>query len=310
MSKKQTFAHLDADETIFFSRELEHVKAKSYDVLYAELKARSLIPVSREANPGAETIRYEQYDQVGLAKLINSYSDELPRADLKGKEFVSIIKSLGASYGYALQEIRAARMAGKPLEQRRANAAKRAILQKENTLAFLGDSDANLGGLFTNANVPAYVLPADGTGSTTTFSTKTADQIIRDLHGIANSIPQATKGVEQPDTLLLPIEQYHLIASKKVGVDSNMTVLKFFMETTPYIKMVGWVNELDGAGAGGLDRMWCYKRDPDKVTLEIPQDFEQLDVEQRNLEFVVPCHSRMGGVLVYYPLSMAYADGI
>src|SRR5690554_4672907 len=46
--------HLDDDQSVFFARELEFVKSRSYDKKYAELKARTLIPVSSEAEPWAD----------------------------------------------------------------------------------------------------------------------------------------------------------------------------------------------------------------------------------------------------------------
>lgn len=308
---KQVYIHLDADESIFFARQLEFVKAKSYDVKYAELKARSLIPVSSEAGPGADTIKYEQFDQVGMAKVIASYADDLPRADIKGKEFISPVRSLAASYGYNVQEIRSAKFAGKPLEQRRANAAKRAILQKENSLAFLGDASNGLLGFINHPSISSTTIAADGTGSVTAFSAKSADKILRDLHKIANFIVSNTKSVEQPDTLLLPVDQFNLIFSTPWSTTGDgKTIGQLFLEQSAYIKNIDWVNELKGAGAGATDRMIAYKRDADHLTLEIPQDFEQFQVEQRNLEYVVPCHSRFGGVIIYYPLSVAYVDGI
>ncbi len=308
MSKR--FANMDADESIFFEKQLSQVKSATYDVKYANLKARTLFPVSKEINPGAEVILYEQYDSVGMAKVIASYGDDLPRADIKGKEFTAKVKSLGASYGYSLQEVRAAKFAGKPLQQRKAEAAKRAILQKENSIAFFGDSAFGLGGFISAPNITSVTIPNDGTGSSTLWSAKSAEQIIRDMHLVANTIVETTKGVEIPDTLLLPIEQYNLAATKKVGVDSNMTALKFFLETSPYIKQVEWVNELKDAGTASAEVIMAYRRDPMALTLEIPQDFEQLDVQERNLEFLVPCHSRTAGVLVYYPLSIAKGEGI
>lgn len=304
------FLHLDANESVFFSRELEFVKSKSYDVQYPELKARSFIPVSFEAGPGAETITYEQYDQVGMAKIVASYADDLPRADVKGKEFTSRVRSLADSFGYNIQEIRAAKMAGKPLEQRKANAAKRAMMQKEDSIAALGDADFNLLGFINHPNISSTTLPADGTGASTLWSTKTPDLILRDMNKLANFIVENTKEVEQPDTMLLPVAQYNYIASTPIGTDSNKTILKFFLENNPYIKSVDKWSKLTGAGAGGLNRMMAYKKDPEKLTLEVPQDFEQLDVEQRGLEFLVACHQRCGGVIIYYPLSVAYADGL
>jgi hypothetical protein len=302
---------LDADESIFFGRELEHVKAKTYDKKYAQLKARTLFPVSSEAGPGAESITYEQYDSVGIAKVIGSYADDLPRADVKGKQFTSIIKSLGSSYGYNIQEIRAAQMAGKPLAQRKADAAKKAILTREDQIAFSGDSTNGILGFLTNPNIPLVVLAADGTGATTTFSTKTADKILRDLNKVVNSIVELTKEVEIPDTMLLPTEIYNLLKNTPWSTaNDGKSVLKLFLENNDYIKNVFSVPRMKGAGAGGLDRMAVYRRDPDALTLEIPQDFEMLEEQSRGLEYVTPCHSRIGGVIVYYPLSIAFADGI
>src|SRR5690606_3742705 len=146
--------HLDANESVFFARELEFVKSRSYDKKYAELKARLLIPVSSEAEAWADAIVYESYDQVGAAKLIAGYADDLARADVKGQEHINPVKSLGCSYGYNIMEIRKSQARGKSLEQRKANAAKRAILQKENSLAFLGDSATGLNGFLNHPNVP------------------------------------------------------------------------------------------------------------------------------------------------------------
>ena len=310
MSEQVKSVNLDAGETIFFARELEFIKSKSYDVIYAELKARSLIPISFEAGPGAESITYSQYDQLGVAKLIANYANDLPRADIKGKQFTAPVRSLGASYGYNLQEVRAAKLVGKPLEQRRANAAKRAILQLENTILFFGSADEGLVGFLNNVNVPTVSIPADGTGSVTQWSAKTADQILRDMNLIANTPFNTTKGVEQPSTMLLPLTQFTLVSSTPRSAISDVTILEFFLKNNPFIEEVEWVNELVGIGAGGSDRCVVYDRDQDKLTGEIPQDFEQLPVQEEGLEFQIPCHSRCGGVLTYYPLSIAYCDGI
>lgn len=306
---KQVFVKLDADESIFFLKELEAVKSKAYDVLYPEYKCRRLIPVSFEAGPGAETIKYEQYDSVGVAKIINSYADDLPRADVKGKEFRSPVKSLGASYGYSVQEIRSARMAKKPLEQRKANAAKKAIQIKENKIAFFGDSASGLQGLINHPNIQEYTVPADGTGSSKLWSTKTAAQILRDMVGMVTQVVSVTKGVETPDTLLLTIDHYNVVANTQMP-NLNMTILKFFLENNPYIKNVEWLLELKAAGAGATDRMMTYRRDPEKLTLEIPQDFEQFPPQEKGLEFVVACHERIGGIIFPYPLSACFGDGI
>jgi len=308
MSNK--FINLDANEGVFFTRQLEHIKSKSYDVKYPELKARAVLPVSFEAGQGAKSITYRQYDMTGVAAIIANYAKDLPRADILGKEFTVPVKSLGASYGYNVQEIRSGQMSGLPLEQRRANAAKRAIMQKENSIAFLGDADAGLVGFINNSAIGSYTVPADGSGSSALWTAKTPDLIIRDMNGIMHKTVEDTKGVDAADTLLLPLTRYNYIASTPRSSTSDTTILEFFLKSNPYVKEVSWLNELETAGSGGTKRMMAYRRSPDYLTLEIPQDFEQFPEQEQGLEYVVPCHSRIGGVIIYYPLSVAKGDGI
>ena len=72
------------------------------------------------------------------------------------------------------------------------------------------------------------------------------------------------------------------------------------------------VNECNAADNPILstDAMVAYDRSPDKLQLEIPVELEMLPVQQKNLEFVVPGRSRLGGLNIYYPLSLAIATGI
>ena len=74
---------------------------------------------------------------------------------------------------------------------------------------------------------------------------------------------------------------------------------------------VDFWHKLDLADAAGTGpRMVTYQRDPEVLELVIPQEFEQFPPQARNLAFVVPCHARVGGVVVYYPLAIVYTDGL
>lgn len=317
MKPTQRMNFLDADESVFFARELEHVKSRSYDKKYADLKARSLIPMSTEAEPWADAIVYESYDFVGAAQLISSYSDDLKRADVKGSETINKVKSMGSAYGYNFMEIRKSRAKGKNLEQRRANAAKRACLQLENSLAFIGDSNAGFVGFLKHTNVPIVTLAADNSSSDTEWinasnvGLKTPAQILRDLHLLTNTVVNQSQGVENPDTLALPRTIYLYVNSTPWATNNDgRTIMEVFMQQSQYIKNVEWLNELETAAVSGGRRAMVYRRDPEVVTMEVPQDFEQFAPQERNLEAVVPCHQRFGGIIFYYPLAAAYADDL
>lgn len=304
-----SISHEDAGEGIFFARELEHIKAKSYDIKFQSLKARQLLPLEFEANAGSTTITYRQYTQTGLAKIISNYADDLPRSDVVGKEFTSNVREIGASYGYNVKEIQSAKMTGKPLNARRATAAKRACMVKENNIAWFGDSEHKLGGFLNAPNISEVDLANDGSGNSKAFSAKTADQMLRDLNRLPTMVHTVSKGVETADTLLLPISVFNLIAITRIP-NTGISVKKWFLDNSPHIKKIEWVTELDTAGAGNTTRMMVYRYDPEALTFEITQEFTQRPVQERNLEFVVPCMQGCGGVLVYYPLSIAFADGV
>ena len=92
---------------------------------------------------------------------------------------------------------------------------------------------------------------------------------------------------------------------------SDTTILEFLKANHPEITMWDWLNELNASASfSGLDAMVAYRRDPEVLTLEIPSDFEQFAPQEEGLDFVVPCHERMGGVIVYYPLACSFAKGI
>jgi hypothetical protein len=95
-----------------------------------------------------------------------------------------------------------------------------------------------------------------------------------------------------------------------MGDGSDITILQYILKTSPAIKNIEWLTELKGAGATGTDRMMAYPRDPQHLTLEIPQAFEQFEPQQEGMSFEIPCHEETAGVIVYYPLALAFGDGI
>jgi hypothetical protein len=301
---------LDANESAFFKRQLEHIKSQTYDTKYVNLKATQLIPVSTEAPSGADTITYRSFSKVGLAKIVSDYANDFPRCDIFGEEKTANVRSIGSSYGYSLKEIRRAAMANLNLNQRRADACKRANDELVEKIAFEGDSDHGLKGFFNYPGITEYTVPNDGTGTTKTWSTKTPDQIVRDITGMVNAIVDTTNGREAPDTLLLPITQFLLIANTRMTDGNDKTILTYIKENNPFIQTIEWVVQLKGRGAGSTDRMMLYTKSPNNLTLEIPQPFEQFTPQQMALEWVVHTHSEIGGVIIYYPLSVAFGDGI
>lgn len=301
---------LDSNESVFFNRELAYVKAKSYDAKYAELKGLSLIPISTEAGAGVNEIIFHQYRGVGFAKVIADYAKDFPRVDIYGEEKAVKVKGIGDSYGYSIKEIRASQRTGKNLDQRRAITARRAHDEMMNRMALKSNTADGTFGLLDFPGITEVTLQADGTSSSKTWASKTADQIVRDINDLVSAVMEPTSAREVPDTLLLPIAQYNDIATRRIGEAGEKTLMRYILDNSPYIKRIDWLSELKNFGAGGTNRALVGRFDEEHLTLEIPQPFEQFEAQQEGMEFTIPCHSECAGTIIYYPLAFAYADGI
>ena len=316
--------HFDGVEsaTIFFARELDQVKAKTYDKQYPELSALAHFPITSEVNEGAETTTYYSYDITGMASIINNYATDLPRVDVKGESHTANIRSIGDSYGYNVQEMRASRMVGKSLDARKGAAARRASDYMVNKIAFAGDKKHNLIGIFSEGNdIPLYTLSSvkvKGDGDTTEtehteWQYKTADQILEDINGMQMFIDRITMSIEKPDTLALPAYIYMDLATRRIP-DTETTVLSFLKDHAPYLKNFESMAELQDTATDvnpiGKNVAFLYTKSEEKFSLEIPLPFYQYPLQVQKLETEVPCETRTAGLIIYYPLSMLLAYGI
>lgn len=297
------------DASLFFARELDFIKTQTYDVLYPEFNALRIFPQSSEVDPGAETATYYGYDKTGLARIIHNYATDLPRTDAKGKPTTVPIKSLGASYGYSVQEMRASRMAGKSLDVRKGDSARYAIDYLNNVIAWSGDEETGLIGVLSPSNdVPLFTLPLNAAGTSTKFVDKTPMECLNDINAMQAFTATLTKSVERPDTLALPTDAFLYLANTPRSDMSDLSILGWILENSPRLKAIVECPELN-ADSGmtpypnqGVGFM--FKKSAKKFTIENPMPFYQHPIQPKGLEFEVPCEARTAGAMIYYPLSM------
>ena len=300
------------DASIFFARELDYIKSKSYDKIYPEFTALNNFPITHEVPEGAETMTYYSYEKTGMAAIISNYATDLPRADVKGSPTTAYVKSIGDSYGYSIQEMRASRMAGKSLDTRKAEAARYAIDRKTNEIAFAGDKEHKLMGMLSDDNnIPLYTLATVETK--TSWKDKSAAEILADINGMFAYQSRITQDVERADTLALPPAVFIDISTRQIP-NTGYTVKKFLLENAPYLKNIIAAPELSAENKAtnpyGVDVAMLYTNNADKFSLEIPMAFYQYPLQNRNLEVIVPCEERVAGIVLYYPLSALLAVGV
>ena len=305
---------LDAAESVFFARQLESIDARQYQVLFSETKSRLLLPTQGGVSEDALVYTWRMFEHFGQAKVIANAADDLPSVDVSGQEQSVTIKEIGASYGWDLREIKASMRGGFDLDAEKAMSCRRAIDRKIDDLLATGSTLLGMQGFLTLTGAPTFTLGTKSGGGLT-WANGTPDEIAADLTGIVTARKLALKGAGGAEfdrfTIVIPIDKYALIAQTRMGDGSDKTILKFVLETSPWIESIESWSKCTLAGAGGAtDRMVAYVKDPAVVSAIVPQEFRALPPQQRNLRYVINCTASCGGVVARYLVALAYADGL
>lgn len=308
---------MSLDDGIFFARQLETVRAQAFEIVYPELKARQIFPVTSEAGRGAKVFTYRAFGRTGKAKIINGKANDLPRADINGKEEHIPIVTLGIEYGYDLDEIEHAEKAGVNLDQRRANAAMEGSEITVNELAWYGNAETGIVGIFSaGTGIPRYDFPASVGGNTTwkdKIDAGETNAVVADVNNAFAEMFNSTNMVENANKMVIPPLQYSLITSTPRTDISDTTIAKFIVANSQYINSLDDiipVREMRGAGTAGADRMMIYNDSADKIQLHIPMEMEYAMAQPKGLEVTIPARTKCGGLAIYKPLSIAFWDGL
>lgn len=309
----------DASQAMsFLVQQAAHIEAEVYKIKYPSIQYPTLVPVDTSAGEWARNVTYFSQDKVGKAAWFQGKANDMARADVNMAKHDHGISMAGIGYGYDLEEIGYARRVNVNLTMDKAESARRASEEFIESLVLVGDADKNMEGLINSSLITPTTAPADGSGGATTFASKTGDQIARDINAKLALINTASLGVELADTLALPLAQYNLLATKRIGTNDNgMTVMEWLMKYNTYTAQTGQpltvriIRQLAGAGGGPSDRMLAYRRAPDVVKLHMPMTHRFLPVWQTGpMRFDVPGVFRTGGVDIRLPGAFAYLDGI
>ncbi len=321
--------HADAAEAVHIQRALTAVENKVYETKFEPLKGRMLIPVDSSDPPGAEWTSFVMLTGVGVARLVTTRGQDLPKVNVFRKEWQRRYFDLGAQYDYTVGELRNAEFANRNgigpvlnLDTSLAAAAKRAIEFGHDKVAAIGSAtsstiqglslgigaDVGMLGLLNQTTASSYT-PATGSQGSTAWSLKTPDEMLADLNGMLTSVTVSTREAFEIDTIILPVSQHRLASSRRMGDGSDATVLELFKKQNPGVRVERW-NHCAGAGTNGVDRAVGFQSTEDVLSLKISVDFEQMPVEYRNRMFKTDCLGRTAGVVLRRPVAVVYMDGI
>lgn len=300
----------------FMINQASYIEAEVYRTQYPDIIYPQLVPIDESAPDWIKSITYFSIDSTGKAEWFHHEATDMRLADVNRSKFEVSVEMAAIGYRYTLEEIGQAMQLGFALTAERGIAAGRAYDEFCESVAFIGDARKNYTGLINNALVSSTTVPV-GVSTTTPWSTKTGDEIIKDINLGLTGIYTTSKTVEMADTVLLPVDQFNLIATTRLSSQVTMSVLEWIQRYNVYTQQTGRpitiraVRQLKDGGGAGVDRMVIYRRDPGVVKMHIPMRHRFLPVWQTGpMIFDVPGIFRLGGVEVRRPVAVRYLNGI
>lgn len=310
----QTFSY-DADMNIataddglaFYISQLTNLEAKVYEVLYRNIIYPDLVPISTADPEFVNTVDYISFDAVTMGKFIAANGRDLPEADIQANKSTIQVGYAGNSYSFSLEELRTSQAMRIPLDATKARMAYRGAQEHMQKVAWYGDSERGMYGLFNHPNVPLDNTTLD-------WATAEGQEIIDDMNGLFIKVWTQSANVHIPNVLVLPSDKYALISSRRMAVGTDTTVLEFFKQNNLYTTQTGQpvtvkpVLELQTASASGKHRMLAYELNDDNLTMRVPIPWRSLAPQPDGLRIKVPAEYKFSGVEFRYPLSAAYRD--
>ena len=172
-------------------------------------------------------------------------------------------------------------------------------------------------GLVNNPRIMRVSSPATGTGSSSKWADKTADQILDDINTLIAGVWKVCDCSSDalPDHILVPVEQFGLLVTRKVSDDSERSILTYVLENNLTNQQGGHLvispcKWLSGAGSNYADRMVCYINSPDKICFNLTQPLRRMDTEYAEMRIKIPYIAQFSEVRFLYTQTVRYMDGI
>ncbi|MGH8709729.1 MAG: DUF2184 domain-containing protein [Burkholderiales bacterium] len=239
----------------------------------------------------------------------------LPGVTLDGERIVLPIRPLGMELSYTSIELERSQLLSTSIDQAQFDALNIFYQMTTDEMVYIGDAPLAVTGLLNDATVGAALVAADGTGASTLWTSKTTDQIIRDVNAILTAAWTNSGFTSVPNRLLISPAEYAYISNTPRATVSDTTIKRFIemnnlsTEQNGGELMIEPVKWLTGRGAGGTNRMVAYTMDADKVR------FPMIPIRRETpynlgIHYNSPYIWAYGQMEVIYPECMLYRDGI
>ena len=268
-----------------------------------------------------------EFDPIGIATVMAGQANDGGLVAVVGRRTRYPVKGLSDYTRISYTMLKQSQAEGLPIEAKYASALVYGMEKKHNSIAYDGDTDYGLQGIFTS-QVPRM------NAATTLAAAATPRAQLDIINSAVATVVSNCRGIWQPTILALPSRQFNLLASNIYTDATGKTVLASFKETQTELGQISEIimdDQLIGKGENGTDAALILPGlgtyDPDLVDsptgdddtgtehpmyyglpleFTIPEEFLQWD-DQVYVERAI---SRTTGLIVEDPLTGLILSGI
>lgn len=282
---------------IWTVNQLTQLLNRQYEQAYPQTGVLELFPVTTELSPVTKNFEWLEFDGVTSAKIIADYTDDLPTVEAMASEKTGKVFRLGNAWFISIDEIKAGQALGSSLSDRKASLAREGHETLVNDLVFKGSAPHNIVSVFDQPNINRL----------TSASWTTPEIAFSELQDLIETIEDVTLGRHHVTNIVIPPSKRRLLTQKMPDVAESY--LAWFKENYPNVTItaIAELEDIDGAGTKGV---LAYEKDPMNMSIEIPERFNMLPMQPKDLHFKVPCTSKCTGLIVYRPLTIAILSGV
>jgi len=309
------------DSTLaYYVNQLDNLDKKLYEPLYAttwgrDIKLRTGISMANESTSFIRSTLGSVGSQSATGKpWLAPNSTTLPGVSVNGERIVLPLRLLGQEVSYSSVELERSQLLGQPIDQQKFDGLNILYQMSTDEMVYVGDTAVGATGLL-NSDLVVSGSVANGAAGTSTWATKTPDEILADVNTLVEAAWAASGYSVCPDKLLLPPVQYAYIASQKISNAGNVSILTFLEDNSISLRVNGRkldiqpVKWLTGRGASGKNRMVTYTNDENRVR------FPMVPIRRETpyylgIKFNAPYIWAFGETEFVYPETVRYADGI
>ena len=181
---------------------------------------------------------------------------------------------------------------------------------------YQGFEKVNSTGLVNNPGI-ARISASTAAGGGTRWSQKTADEILNDINSAISALwkDNDCSSDALPNHILVPVEQFGALVTRKVSDDSERSILTYVLENNLTAQQGGeltispckWCSRV---GSSRSDRMVVYMNRVDRICFNLTQPLRRMNTEYAEMRIKIPYFAQFSEVRFLYPSTVRYMDGI